>query len=183
MSDVLWAQRPVPTVGSDAVHVSHWAPTTLLDLSYSRRELAASLQDADRRWAAASVAQGAEERLLLCVEELGSNALRHGRAPVLMDLTAFDHHWLLVVSDAAAETPPVPAMDRDAAAGGLGLYLVARICGAHGWTTHRRRKVVWVRIDYTLTEPPPEVVDRLPRPPLEATRCNLSAASSLRKRD
>ena len=95
-----------------------------------------------------------------------------------MALTAFHHYWLLVASDAAVESPPAPAIDRDAADGGLGLYLVARVCGAHGWTAQRSRKVVWVRIDYTLMEAPPEVVDRVPRPPLGATRRSLSASTS-----
>jgi signal transduction histidine kinase len=175
MSEVLWGRRPVPVPGSDAVSVGHWEPATPMDLTIIRRRLAAALHGGDRRWAAAPVSEGAEERLLLCVEELTSNALRHGRAPVQVDLTAFDHHWLLAVGDAAAETPPTPAVDRDAADGGLGLYLVARVCGAHGWTVQASRKVAWVRIDYTRSEAPPEVVAAVPRPRLQTTRRNLVA--------
>jgi hypothetical protein len=92
-----------------------------------------------------------------------------------VDLTAVDHYWLLTVADTAIELPPTPAVDRDAADGGLGLYLVARIAGDHGWTIQASRKVALVRIDYTRTEAPPEVVASVPRPRLQATRRNLSA--------
>ena len=175
MSQALWSHQPVPHGGPDAVSVGHWKPTTPLDVTIVRRRLAAALHGGDRRWAAASVSEGAEERLLLCLEELASNALRHGRAPVRVDLTAFDRYWLLTVADSAVELPPTPAVDRDAADGGLGLYLVARIAGAHGWAIEDSRKVAWVRIDYTRSEAPPEVVAAVPRPQLHATRHNLSA--------
>ncbi|MEX5718398.1 hypothetical protein [Geodermatophilus maliterrae] len=39
-----------------------------------RRQAAAALHGGDRRWATGPVSEGAEERLLLCVEELVSNA-------------------------------------------------------------------------------------------------------------
>lgn len=175
MSEVLWGRRPVPVPGPDAVSVGHWEPGTPMDLTIIRRRVAAALRGGDRRWAAAPVSEGAGERLLLCVEELASNALRHGRAPVQVALTAFDHFWLLAVGDAAVETPPTPAVDRDAADGGLGLYRVARVCGAHGWTVEGFRKVALVRIDYTRVEAPPEVVATVPRPRLQTTRRNLSA--------
>jgi hypothetical protein len=175
MSGVLWGRRPVPVPGPGAVSVGHWEPATPMDLTVIRRQAAAALHGGNRRRAAAPVSEGAEERLLLCVEELGSNALRHGRAPVQVDLTAVDHYWLLTVADTAIETPPTPAVDRDAADGGLGLYLVARVCGAHGWTVEGFRKVVWVRIDDTRTEAPREVVAAVPHPRLQTTRRNLSA--------
>lgn len=175
MSTVLWGRRPLPDPGPDAVSVGHWKAVTLSDLIMIRRQAAAAMAAEDRRWAAAPVSEGAEQRLLLCVEELTSNALRHGRAPVQVDLTAFGQYWLLAVGDAAIERPPTPAVDRDAADGGLGLYLVARICGAHGWTVEDSRKVVWVRIDYTRSEAPPEVVAAVPRPRLQTTRERLSA--------
>jgi signal transduction histidine kinase len=172
---VLWGRRPMPVPGRNAVVLGHWEPATPVDVTRIRRELADGLLHGDGRWDSAAVVEGAEERLLLCVEELTSNAVRHGRRPVQVDLTAFDHYWLLAVGDAAVETPPAPAVDRDAAEGGLGLYLVARICGAHGWTVEGSRKVAWVRIDYTLTEAPPEAVASVPRPQLRTTRRNLSA--------
>ena len=57
--------------------------------------------------------------------------------------------WLLEVLDAAGDTPPTPAVDRDAALGGLGLYLVARLSSAHGWApTHSGRKAVWALVGF-----------------------------------
>ena len=35
--------------------------------------------------------------------------------------------WLLDLSDEAPERPPVPAVDRDPALGGMGLHLVAQL--------------------------------------------------------
>jgi anti-sigma regulatory factor (Ser/Thr protein kinase) len=174
MSDALWGRRAVPVPGDGAVPIGRWAPRSLADLSTQRRQLAAAVRHDDRRWAASVVAEGAQERLLLCVEELASNALRHGRPPVQVTLTADDRFWLLVVSDGAGDVPPSPAADRDAAEGGLGLYLVARISGAHGWVEHGDGKATWVRIDYTLTEAPSEIVDSVPRPSLRTTRRGLA---------
>jgi hypothetical protein len=51
------------------------------------------------------------------------------------------------VVDGAGHAPPSPAVDRDAALGGLGLYLVARLSSAHGWTpTGAGRKLVWAHV-------------------------------------
>jgi hypothetical protein len=79
-----------------------------------------------------------------------SNGLRHGGGPVSVVVTAAGSAWLVEVSDAAGDAPPVPAVGRDAALGGLGLYLVAQLAGAHGWTPEDGgRKVVWARVDFT----------------------------------
>ena len=40
---------------------------------------------------------------------------------------------LLDVSDATPDRSPVPAVHRDAAGGGPGLYLLTRLSAAHGW--------------------------------------------------
>jgi anti-sigma regulatory factor (Ser/Thr protein kinase) len=85
----------------------------------------------------------AGERLLLAVEELTSNALRHGEAPVRTDVTATDNGWLLAVTDQAGDRPPVQAVDRDPALGGLGLQLTAMLSSAHGWVTEDTCKHVW----------------------------------------
>jgi len=44
------------------------------------------------------------ERLLLCHEEPASNAVRHGRMPVRVEVLAGPGWWLLEVSDAAPKT-------------------------------------------------------------------------------
>src|SRR4051794_33040385 len=133
VSEALWGQRPRPTPGPNARAVGLWQPTTPADLTAHRRQLAAVLQDGTGAADADEVAVG---RLLLAFEELASNALRHGRAPVRGTVTAGRDGWLLEVSDAATDRPPTPAVGRDAAEGGLGLYLVARLSAAQGWDVH-----------------------------------------------
>lgn len=162
MTDDLWARRPLPRPGTRVTVVGRWQPTTLAELTAHRRRLAETLHGDARP---ADVDEGAVERLLLVYEELGSNALRHGRRPVHIVLSAFDGSWLIEVSDAAGDRAPTPAIDRDAAEGGLGLYLVARVCGAHGWTEGPDgRKHVWAQIDHTRRDVSPQVWQQLPRP-------------------
>jgi anti-sigma regulatory factor (Ser/Thr protein kinase) len=81
--------------------------------------------------------------LLLAYGELASNAIRHGRLPVLVTVTTMADGWLIDVVDDAAERAPIPTIDRDPAYGGLGLHLVARLCATHGWWTERNHKHVW----------------------------------------
>jgi hypothetical protein len=171
LSYVLWGHRPPPALEGKVALVGHWTPGTPAELTRCRQRLAGALAVEE---AGGSVAAGAVERLLLVFEETGSNALRHGRPPVSITLTRSDRYWLLQVSDAAVDAAPEPALDRDAALGGLGLYVVARVCGAHGWFVDGPRKTVWARIDHTLTEAPAEVVDALPPPRLQATRRHQS---------
>ena len=146
MTEALWAARPLPQL---RLAESSWrgSPTTLAELRSMRMQLRA-------RVGGARLPSGAGEddveRLLLSFEELVSNALRHAAGPVRAAVTDVAGGWLLQVSDASGDTPPVPAVDRDAALGGLGLYLVAQICAAHGWTADDEgRKVVWARVDFT----------------------------------
>src|SRR4051794_952451 len=137
-----WPQRPPEPV----TDLSVWwegAPRAAADLTRLRREVQAvvggrSDQDDD--------ADGLD-RLLLIFEEPASNGLRHGRPPVRVLLATVPTGWLLDVSDAAADRPPIPARGRDAAAGGMGLPLVARLAAAHGWTVYEDRKHVWALIE------------------------------------
>ncbi|MGY1733880.1 ATP-binding protein [Geodermatophilus sp. SYSU D01045] len=149
MTQGAWARRSWPVPGSDTHLVGRWEPATPAELTVHRRELAAALHDGGRP---SDADEGAVERLVLVFEELVSNALRHGSLPVCVEITAFGHFWLLDVSDAAVARPPAVAVGRDAAHGGLGLHLVASLCGAHGWTVAHNRKHVWARIDYTHPE-------------------------------
>ena len=87
------------------------------------------------------------ERLLLAYEELASNGFRHGRAPVQATVTAAGDGWLIDVTDAGVDNPPTPAADRDPALGGLGLFLIARLCGSYGWSVTAGRKHVWGHVD------------------------------------
>jgi anti-sigma regulatory factor (Ser/Thr protein kinase) len=141
-----WARTPRPTPLPDAPVLGRWNPTRAADVTAGRRQLGAALHDGARP---AGAAEGGVERLLLAFEELVSNAVRHGRSPIEVVVTASGDCWLLEVADTAEDTPPIPDRERDAALGGLGLSLVARISGAHGWEPlGDGRKVVWARVDY-----------------------------------
>jgi two-component sensor histidine kinase len=149
MSTTTWPKRQ-PEPVTDLVARWEGTPGTPADLSWVRRDLRAAVRH--RPWPTSDEAD--LERLLLIVEELASNGLRHGRPPVRVVVTADSTGWLLEVSDAAADRPPAPAHDRDPAAGGLGLPLVAGLSARHGWTAHGERKHVWARIDATAAPGP-----------------------------
>jgi hypothetical protein len=137
-----WSQRePEPAVDLTA----GWSatPGTVADLIRLRSTLPALVGHRSRP----AGGDGDLDALLLVFEELASNGLRHGRPPVRVVVAALRTGWLLDVSDAAAESPPVAADDRDPATGGLGLSLVAALSGAHGWTVDGDRKHIWARID------------------------------------
>src|SRR5947209_4680319 len=144
MSDQQWAAGPPP--GDDTVGAMIWrgAPNSAADLSTGRAELRELL-------AGPVPAGGADtedaERLLLLFEELASNGLRHGLPPVWVTLTENSAGWALEVSDADALHPPARAVGRDAALGGLGLLVVARLAAGHGWYTRDGRKHVWACLD------------------------------------
>jgi serine phosphatase RsbU (regulator of sigma subunit)/anti-sigma regulatory factor (Ser/Thr protein kinase) len=169
MRDTLWVQRPRPHLGSPVDAVLRGAPTTLAELRALRMQLRADLTNGARP---AGADDDDVDRLLLAFEELVSNGLRHGGGPVSVAVTTAGPGWLLEVTDAAGDAPPVPAVDRDAALGGLGLYLVAQISGAHGWTAEDDgRKVVWARVDFTgEAAPSPVAIDAPagpgPQPPV-----------------
>lgn len=87
------------------------------------------------------------ERLVLIADELTSNALRHGGAPVATALSRTGDRWLLAVSDSSTAVPPQPAQGRDPSLGGFGLYLVADLAARHGWFRDRHTKTVWAVIE------------------------------------
>jgi anti-sigma regulatory factor (Ser/Thr protein kinase) len=97
----------------------------------------------------------ASERLVLAFDELASNALRHGLSPVVATVVAGSGGWLLDVSDRDPETMPAPAVGRDPAKGGLGLYLVARLSVAHGWYVDGGSKHVWACLPTTIEDRAP----------------------------
>ena len=87
------------------------------------------------------------ERLVLIADELTSNALRHGAAPVAASLFRAGDQWLIAVNDASAGVPPDPAQGRDPGLGGFGLYLVADLSAAHGWYLMHGSKSVWAVVE------------------------------------
>jgi signal transduction histidine kinase len=139
----LWGQRPPPARTAKAAVLGRWQPRSAADLTAHRLQLAEAASAVGHPTAEAA------ERLELVFEELVSNALRHGEGTVEVTVSTTGAGWLLEVVDAARDTPPAPAVDRDAALGGLGLYLVARLTSAHGWApTHSGRKAVWALVGF-----------------------------------
>jgi two-component sensor histidine kinase len=87
------------------------------------------------------------ERLVLIADELTSNALRHGGAPVATALSRAADRWLIAVNDSSVDVPPTPAEGRDPGLGGFGLYLVADLSARHGWSRERGAKTVWAVVE------------------------------------
>ena len=83
------------------------------------------------------------DRLVLALDEMASNALRHGGGGVRAAVRRSGSAWLLEVCDRAPEQPPTPAVGRDPSEGGLGLYLIAELASAHGWYVDGGVKHVW----------------------------------------
>jgi signal transduction histidine kinase len=146
MSQVLWDKRQPPTVDLASAEWE-WELCAPIDLTVSRGELRDHLK---HRALPAGTDREHVDRLLLAFEELASNGLRHGRSPVHVRVVPMSDGWLIDVTDTALEHPPVPAVDRDPAQGGLGLYLVAQLCAAHGWIVRGGRKHVWACVRPTL---------------------------------
>ncbi len=134
---LVWQEHRPPS----ARPLWHWAPTSLADLPPIRRELRDRLA---RHSAAGTPAVADPDMFVLAVDELMSNALRHGRTPVEVDIGRTDDAWLLTVCDRAVEDPPRPALDRDPALGGMGLGLVAHVALGEGWYATDTGKHVWV---------------------------------------
>jgi len=85
-----------------------------------------------------------DDRVVLALDEMASNALRHGGGGVVARLAPHGaSSWLVEVCDEAPVAPPTPAVDRDPSQGGLGLHLIAEMSTAHGWHAHGRAKSVW----------------------------------------
>src|SRR5215210_4742435 len=140
--DELWPYRSPPETGSGRSTVWRGEPATWAELSAQRSRLRSAVVAGGR-----PPDDDDLHRLLLVFEELGTNGLRHGRPPVRVTVDATGTGWLLEVSDSGVADPPVPAVGRDAAEGGLGLYMVARLCADHGWDVRGDRKHVWGRVD------------------------------------
>ncbi|SFL80763.1 ATP-binding protein [Geodermatophilus ruber] len=83
------------------------------------------------------------DRLILALDEMASNALRHGGGGVRATVREAGAAYLVEVSDRAVTTPPTPAVDRDPSEGGLGLYLIAELATEHGWYVRAGTKYVW----------------------------------------
>jgi anti-sigma regulatory factor (Ser/Thr protein kinase) len=83
------------------------------------------------------------DQLILALDEMASNALRHGGGEVQAAVRKTADAYLIEVSDQAVSSPPAPAVGRDPSEGGLGLYLIAEMATAHGWYVSNGHKHVW----------------------------------------
>ena len=115
MEQVSWTQQPLPPVPGTALMAWGGELCTPIDLTVSRGELQKTVCTARLRHRAPVDV----DDLLLVYEELTSNDLRHERAPVLVRVVVTADSWLIDVTAAAVNHPPVPAICRDAAHGGL----------------------------------------------------------------
>jgi anti-sigma regulatory factor (Ser/Thr protein kinase) len=132
-----WPCVPVPSVAGD---VWHWQLESVPVVSRVRADLRARIAHPS---VSSASTDDARDGLLLVFEELASNALRHGGGDVRALVVAASFGWLLDLSDEAPHRPPVPAIDRDPALGGMGLHLVAQLSSDYGWEDRPGRKHVW----------------------------------------
>ncbi|SFK43813.1 ATP-binding protein [Geodermatophilus ruber] len=149
MGRPVWPLRPLPDGRGE---VWRWNLGAVAELPAARAGLRARL---DGVGFPRDPEDQAAERLVLAFDELASNALRHGESPVVATVIAGSGGWLLDVSDRAADAMPTPAVGRDPAQGGLGLYLVARLSVAHGWYVDSGCKHVWACLPTTIQDREP----------------------------
>jgi anti-sigma regulatory factor (Ser/Thr protein kinase) len=131
---------PPPIPGPRAAPALRWELSDLTELPRVRAEL--------RRHAADSAHTTGDQRdqLILALDEMASNALRHGGGRVVAAVQETDDAYLIDVADSAPAAPPTPAVGRDPSEGGLGLYLVAELALQHGWYVEDDAKHVWALV-------------------------------------
>jgi two-component sensor histidine kinase len=134
----LWQSLAMP---GGFTEIWHQELHSLMELVHLRARLRAELTGS-----ATIVDPGREhwsERMVLVVDELASNALRHGAPPAGATLSRSGEEWMITVTDSAGGSPPRPAEGRDPGRGGFGLYLVADLSQRHGWCTVGDQKILW----------------------------------------
>ncbi|MFQ1004115.1 SpoIIE family protein phosphatase [Modestobacter sp. SSW1-42] len=94
--------------------------------------------------------EDAVERAVLVIDELASNALRHGAPPASLHIADEDTRWIVLVTDSAPGRRPTPARGRREGQGGYGLYVVEDLTADHGVHYAAERKVVWAVLDKQL---------------------------------
>ncbi|WP_369251991.1 ATP-binding protein [Geodermatophilus amargosae] len=132
-----WPRRPCPETSGPRYEAEITDPRQLGTVRAGLRSWLPEVSVADD-------ADGALlDELLLAVDELASNGLRHGGAPVRVYAAPTTQGLLLDVSDGDPDHGPVPAVGRDPALGGMGLHMVAHVTSVRGWEVLGDRKHVW----------------------------------------
>jgi signal transduction histidine kinase len=130
-----------------ATSLLSWELTDVVELPRVRAELrrhpATTAPSDDPR------ATDAHDQLVLVLDEMASNALRHGGGRVRASVRQTEDAFLVEVSDQAPASPPTPAVGRDPSEGGLGLYLIAEMAIRHGWYVRHGAKHVWALLPRT----------------------------------
>ncbi|MDD9207905.1 ATP-binding protein [Georgenia sp. 10Sc9-8] len=88
----------------------------------------------------------AEQRLLLVVSELATNALKYGSEPISVDLHRVDDGWLVDTLDGNGTQPPVQYPPERGRIGRNGLLIIERASTTWGWyrdPADDRLKHVW----------------------------------------
>ncbi|EME58797.1 ATP-binding protein [Amycolatopsis decaplanina] len=101
-----------------------------------------------RAWTRATLSGLPEEMItdvVMVVDELSSNALRHARAPYLVRLRHVGGRLRVEVEDGAPGSPARPGPPTGT--GGHGLTLVALSTTAWGQTARPEGKTVWAELD------------------------------------
>jgi anti-sigma regulatory factor (Ser/Thr protein kinase) len=97
-------------------------------------------------WAADLDLGPLEDDLLLVVSELVTNAVRYGKPPVCLAVSADERTVTVGVTDAGNVRPVRRAADDDAESG-RGLLLLSLLSTQHGVRTDPPGKLVWARLD------------------------------------
>jgi anti-sigma regulatory factor (Ser/Thr protein kinase) len=127
-----------------AVPALSWDLRDIAELPLVRAELRRHAAAHPLPHVAPDAAADLRDQLILALDEMASNALRHGGGgQVRAAVRLTENAYLIEVSDQAATAPPAPAVDRDPSEGGLGLYLIAEMATAHGWYVRSGEKHVW----------------------------------------
>jgi anti-sigma regulatory factor (Ser/Thr protein kinase) len=133
----MWPSASPPAAGDGL----SWDLSDIAQLPGMRSE--ARRHVTDRALQADRAGDDLRDRLVLALDEMASNALRHGGGGVSAELRLTEDSYLIEVSDQAAAAPPSPAVGRDPSEGGLGLYLIAELANLHGWYVSGGHKHVW----------------------------------------
>ena len=139
----VWPSAPPP----EATGGLRWELSDVAQLPRVRAELRRHIAGEIRPDDPAGV--DLRDRLVLALDEMASNALRHGDGVVQASVRLTSSSYLVEVSDRAVSSPPVPAVDRDPSEGGLGLYLIAELAVRHGWYVSGGCKHVWALLPRT----------------------------------